>query len=311
VADTEERTPSELLCDLLVYAPLGFAFEAPRLVPELAAKGRNQVAAARSVGRFVVQQANDRLGPLVGSMVGNVLSTLGLVEAEQDEAKMAREPAPSRTTASGESGVVEVDVVNIDPVDIDAGHVDKGEASRAAEARDGAGEPRVRVGGGTGGAAFDPGLGGTGDPISVPAAMPGAAMPDELAAAEHGAVDLDRPGVEAAADLVSGTVEPVQRGRSTATRPRGAGGPSSGSSDGRRRGREPADQPGGVPDAASLAIPDYDSLAASQVVPRLAALSTDELDAVRSYESAHRGRRTILGRVDQLLARSSKRTGGA
>ncbi len=54
------------------------------------------------------------------------------------------------------------------------------------------------------------------------------------------------------------------------------------------------------PDATELAIVDYDSLAASQVVRRLAALDSDQLDDVRSYELAHRGRKTILGRVAQL-----------
>ena len=53
-------------------------------------------------------------------------------------------------------------------------------------------------------------------------------------------------------------------------------------------------------ESAELAIPEYDSLAASQVVPRLAGLSTSELEAVRVYESDHRGRRTILARIDQL-----------
>lgn len=61
----------------------------------------------------------------------------------------------------------------------------------------------------------------------------------------------------------------------------------------------PAEPP---PPEDELAVPDYDSLAASQVVPRLAALSPDELDAVRRYEAAHRGRQTILNRVAQLLA---------
>jgi len=55
-----------------------------------------------------------------------------------------------------------------------------------------------------------------------------------------------------------------------------------------------------APDAEELAIVDYDSLAASQVVPRLAALRPDELEAVRRYELAHRGRKTILGRVAQI-----------
>ena len=55
-------------------------------------------------------------------------------------------------------------------------------------------------------------------------------------------------------------------------------------------------------DAAALAIPDYDSLAASQVVPRLRALGADELEAVRAYEASGRGRKTILNRIAQLQA---------
>ena len=52
--------------------------------------------------------------------------------------------------------------------------------------------------------------------------------------------------------------------------------------------------------AAELAIADYDSLAASQVIPRLAGLVANELEDVRQYEAAHRGRKTILGKVAQL-----------
>lgn len=55
-----------------------------------------------------------------------------------------------------------------------------------------------------------------------------------------------------------------------------------------------------TPAAGDLAIVDYDSLAASQVVPRLAALKPEELEAVRLYELGNRGRKTILGRVAQL-----------
>lgn len=57
---------------------------------------------------------------------------------------------------------------------------------------------------------------------------------------------------------------------------------------------------GAAPSAATLAIPGYDALAASQVVPRLAGLSVEELEAVRAYEAATRHRKTILTRIDQL-----------
>ncbi len=55
-------------------------------------------------------------------------------------------------------------------------------------------------------------------------------------------------------------------------------------------------------EAESLAIPDYDNLSASQVVPRLDGLTPDELEAVRRYERHHRHRKTILNRVAQLQA---------
>lgn len=64
-----------------------------------------------------------------------------------------------------------------------------------------------------------------------------------------------------------------------------------------------ADAPAGPrPASATLAIPGYDSLSASQVVQRLAGLSADELEAVRAYEEATRGRRTILSKIGQLQA---------
>jgi hypothetical protein len=57
-----------------------------------------------------------------------------------------------------------------------------------------------------------------------------------------------------------------------------------------------------APDAAALGIPDYDELSASQVVERLDGLQTGELDAVRAYEEAHRARRTILYKIEQLTS---------
>jgi hypothetical protein len=54
------------------------------------------------------------------------------------------------------------------------------------------------------------------------------------------------------------------------------------------------------PDADHLAIPDYDSLSAFQVMPRLEALDAEDLDAVREYEASTRGRRTILNKIAQL-----------
>jgi hypothetical protein len=56
--------------------------------------------------------------------------------------------------------------------------------------------------------------------------------------------------------------------------------------------------------SGALGIPGYDSLSASQVVQRLPGLSAEELEAVRAYEQAGRGRKTVLLRVAQLRAAS-------
>ncbi len=55
-----------------------------------------------------------------------------------------------------------------------------------------------------------------------------------------------------------------------------------------------------APGSDDLPIPGYDALSASQVVERLTGLGRDELDAVHAYETAHRQRRTILGKIEQL-----------
>lgn len=55
-------------------------------------------------------------------------------------------------------------------------------------------------------------------------------------------------------------------------------------------------------DDKDLAVPDYDGLAASQVIPRLVGLSAAELEDVRAYEAAKRGRKTILNKIAQLQA---------
>jgi hypothetical protein len=81
------------------------------------------------------------------------------------------------------------------------------------------------------------------------------------------------------------------------------GGSGHRASDGTRGASEPTSSASAMaPAVSSLAIPGYDTLAASQVVQRLSSLRSDELDAIRQYEIATRGRRTILHRIAQLAA---------
>ncbi|MGA3214729.1 MAG: hypothetical protein ABSD97_03455 [Acidimicrobiales bacterium] len=72
-------------------------------------------------------------------------------------------------------------------------------------------------------------------------------------------------------------------------------------SGGRRRNSE-APQVAPSTRAHELPIPAYDTLAASQVVERLASLTPAELESVRKHESATRRRRTVLHKIAQLNA---------
>ena len=58
---------------------------------------------------------------------------------------------------------------------------------------------------------------------------------------------------------------------------------------------EPASGP--VSEAYLLSIPDYDALAASQIIERLEGLNSIELNDVENYERSTRARRTILGKI--------------
>ena len=161
---SDDKNPLDVLLDLMVFGPIGFAADAQRLVPELAAKGREtvdaQVRLARMVGQFAVQKLVGRLRP--------------------------SSPAPSAERASSADASTNGDVV--------------------ADAVDEVIPVRVEA---------------------SAASSPAAVRPD-------------------------------------------------------------------------LAIADYDSLAASQVLPLLDNLSSNELDAVQAHESAHRKRKTILGRIAQI-----------
>jgi len=55
-----------------------------------------------------------------------------------------------------------------------------------------------------------------------------------------------------------------------------------------------------APERADLVLPDYDHLPAAHVVAKLVSLTPKERAAIEQYELAHRHRRTILGKIEQL-----------
>jgi hypothetical protein len=175
------KNPVEQWFELFVYAPLGFALDARRLLPRFIDRGRSQVVLARVVGRYAVKRGSKRAGAYLdqsGSQMSAVLQALGL---------FADETGPGA-----------------DPADLD-----------------------------------------------------------------------DFEGEVLTFETAGRSTEPLA----------GHAGESAGAD---------------APEVGCLAIPDYDNLSASQVVPRLGGLSTAELDEVLRYEAAKRGRKTILNKIAQL-----------
>jgi hypothetical protein len=162
---TERKSPIEQALDLFFYAPLGFVLNAQEVVPELIAKGHQQVVMARMFGKFAIENEAPKQIAVLQKQVQKV--------AEQFTSRVA----PAKASSNGPT---------------------------------------------------------------TPAAAPTQTPAPVVSAPAHG------------------------------------------------------------PGAAELAITDYDSLSASQVVPRLEGLSDAELAAVRDYEAAHRGRKTILSKIAQL-----------
>ncbi len=182
MSEPEEKTPVEQAVehafDLFVYAPIGLLFEGASLLPQLVEKGKSQVAMARMIGKFAVEQGRGEATKVADKLQDQAAGLLDLVGNT-----LAPTPQAART------------------------------------------------------------------PSPAPPSPPSRSAP---------AAASTRPAGKARA-TTSATV-----------------------------------------DAPVLAIPDYDGLSASQVVNRLAGLSAAELEAVRAYEAANRGRKTILSKVAQL-----------
>lgn len=132
-------------------------------------------------------------------------------------------------------------------------------------------------------------------PASAPAKQPVPAT-DAASGGAPARHETTAPAASSASSASTGPTPPTAPSASTEPAvPQGNGTQPAGSNG----SQPPAARPAGPP-AGDLAIPGYDSLSASQVVQRLAGLSGEELEAVRSYETANRGRKTILSRVAQL-----------
>ena len=263
------RSSADWLVELCVYAPIGFALDAHRYLPEFVNRGRSQVALARFLGGFAVQRLEQQLGPL-GPFLRSVIPD----RAAPKSAPPADSPPSSGATIEDPAGP--------DPVVAAApGSVSPAVAGTAA----GTVTPKPRTSRRR--AAAAPPAAAPSPPASSDRTRSPKAGPPKARAAKAGpapAASSRRatpPSSRLASRRGSSSARPAPRAGS----PRTAVVPSSPPSD--------AEQ--------DLAIHGYGALAASQIVPRLTTLGRPELEAIARFERANRGRRTILNRLDQLM----------
>ena len=56
-AAKHDKSPVDALLDVFVFAPVGFVLDAKQVVPQLAERGRNQMALLRVLGQFALTKA--------------------------------------------------------------------------------------------------------------------------------------------------------------------------------------------------------------------------------------------------------------
>ena len=292
---TNDVPLSERFLDLLVFLPTGLAVTVAEELPRLAERGRErlgvQVNSARAIGEFVVVAGQDELKRRVGSIRPNGRRAHPSPSGETSGGAMPGGAMPGGATPGGETP---------------GGATPGGETPSNAP-------PRLRR-------IPRPPVADVPTPEPTPADAPADAPANAPANAAVNATvtapapqhapapgSATAPGFATAAGSVNGVGSaptarsalfdrPATTGQTTTQTP-AAPTVAPGSSSSR-----PIRAVGGhIPDVTSLAIPGFDTLSASQVVHRLDGLSRSELVATRAYESATRGRRTILSRVDQLL----------
>ena len=144
---------------------------------------------------------------------------------------------------------------------------------------------------------FIPGVGGQPDEPKPNGATASPPAPTVTATATpSGPASPPPAGAEAAAKPAAPAA------KRPATKPSGARKPAKATPAKTARATSATKAPAAAPaSAADLPIREYDGLSASQVVSRLTGLTPDELRAVQRYETASRGRRTVLLAIDRLL----------
>ena len=106
---------TERLLDLLVYAPLGLALEAKELIPQLAERGRGQVALTRLAATVGARRAEQQAGSILEDLSGAIATFVGGAATPSSTEPPVDPPIPPAADfpIDGYEGLTAVEVVRL------------------------------------------------------------------------------------------------------------------------------------------------------------------------------------------------------
>jgi len=277
-ATTSSENPLDPVLDVLFFAPLGFAIESVNLFPEMAERGRTEINNAKLIGGFAITKVRSTVSGETGNRPNEESGRTapdGPLTLQKVAADVIGVILPQKTKRKGSS---RSSVVGSTATDADRSGA-PASVLLMPDAPDGSDSslltPDAPV-------APDTKATSAAKVAAKKSSKASASTATKKNATKKNATKKKAPKKKAAAQKASAKKKPAAKKApaSNATAP-DAGDPV---------------------DAGELAIPGYDELSASQVVPMLRSLNKGELRRIQRYESANRGRKTIIGQVAKLLA---------
>jgi cobalamin biosynthesis Mg chelatase CobN len=267
----DQPDPVRQIADLFLFAPLGLVTQARSKVPELATAGRNQVALYNMIGKFAVAH---------GKTVVSKWADQQRAHAKTRSTGVHSDATAAPALVNGEQRTDTAGVTAMD-AQSDTAPTELAGAERTSTRR--TSTERTRSTGSSTGRSRTKSLS------------------DKPAQSGASRQSLNRTATSRTASSRTATGGASKKSTSPQTtrdarRPSLAGQASPSRS-------SAVDAPLRVPPVVgvgALAIADYDDLAASQIVGLLGTLSASERDDVALYESTHRRRSTVLGKIDRL-----------
>ncbi len=298
----DDIDPLDQMMDLLFFAPLGFAVESVNLFPEMAKRGRTEVNNARVIGGFAITKLKRTVAgdptPSTGGTTGGSGGSGGgdVLSLQKVGADLLGALLPKPKPMWGGPPVVASTATET---------ATKAQAKPKTETK-ASDKPTAKPSGESKKKAAKKKSAAKAKTATKKKAAATKSSAKKKAAAKKSPAKKSTGAAKSSAKKSSAKKKTVTKksasNKSSAKKKATAKKTSAKKAATKKGSAKKAAAPAAAPVVETLAIPGYDELSASQVVPMLRSLNKGELRQIQRYESANRGRKTILGQVAQLLA---------